>query len=312
MKLLKKSIIILLVILTAFSALSCAQKKIGAGSKDSSVVLKAAGEKITADEYLYFYKNYKAADTEATEEELYELVTSAIASDLAITLLAEEYKVELDQTALEAIDSYVQSIIDEKGGEEGYYKYLEENNLTGDLFRHLYSQKLLEEKLREYMMNEYNNIIVSDDATFEKDLEKNFMAAKQILILKDSGNAKALADEIYAKLENGEDFDTLMSEYNEDEGVDPEFGRYFTKGMMVAEFEEAVLTLKEGEIYEGVVESSVGYHIIWRLTLDEGYIDDNYETLRYYYQTRCANEILSEKADSIEFKKTKKFDSMDF
>lgn len=310
MKQLKRFITFLLALTLLFSLASCEKQSIGGGSKNDSVVLKAKGQKITADTYLYFYNNYKAGDTDASAKELHELALEAISRDVALTLMAKEYNVKLTDDDIAELDSYIQSLIDEKGGEEAYYSYLEENNLTGDLFRHLYSQKRLEEKLREFMTDEYNNVIVSDDKTLDADIEKNFMAAKQILILKSTDNAKSLADEIYTKLDSGEDFDTLMAEYNEDGDVDPEYGRYFTKGMMVSEFEEAVLSLKEDEVYKGVVESSVGYHIIWRLPLDEGYIDDNYETLRYYYQNRRINEMISEKAESIELKKTGKFDSM--
>ncbi|MBR5515412.1 MAG: peptidylprolyl isomerase [Clostridia bacterium] len=304
----KKVGLVILSLVLCFCLFSCS-KEIGAGYENKDIVLKANKEKISYDTYRYFYMNYKDSMPQADEEELYSLCTKAIAQDLAITLLAKEYKVELDDSEKETLNTYVQSIIDEKGGEEEYYQYLSENYLTGDLFRHLYSQKLLEQSLREYLMSEYNNIIPSDDASFEKDLEKNFMAAKQILIKKESANASELASEIMQMLEEGEDFDTLVAEYNEDEGTDSEYGRYFTKGMMVAEFEEAVLSVKEGELYPEVVESSVGYHIIKRLPIDMKYVDENYETLRYYYQTRCANEIISEKADSIKFEKTKKFDS---
>lgn len=305
MKLLKRTLIIMLALLSVLSLFSCSK------SKDKTIVLKGGGEKISSDVYEYFYKNYLVTETEATKEQLHKLTLDAIASDIAITLLAKEYDISLTDDENTALDDYINGLIDEKGGEEEYNKYLEESFLTPELFRHLYAQKQLETKLREYMENEYNNVFPSDDTTFEKDLKKNFAAAKQILILKDTDNAKELADELYSRIEKGEDFDALMVEYNQDEALDTTYGRYFTKGMMVSEFEEAVFSLKENRVYNGVVESSVGYHIIWRLPLDKGYIDDNYETLRYYYKTRCINEILAEKAESIEFKKTKKFDLMD-
>ena len=301
----------LLVILMALSCFSCKGNEVGAGYKDKSVVLKAAGEKITADEYRYFYLNYKNTDPNATAKELHELCIDAIASDIAITLLAKEYDISLTEEEKESLDTYIQGLMDEKGGEEGYYDYLSENNLTGDLFRHLYSQKLLETKVREYMSNEYNNIIKSDDKSFEADLSKNFMAAKQIFISKDTENAAELAESLYSRVEKGEDFDALMREYSEDEESHFEYGFYFTGGYTsVPEFEEAVASLKEGELYKGVLETDLGYHIIMRVPQNKDYTDSHYEELREMYIARRCNEIITEKAESIEFKKTKKFDAI--
>ena len=51
---------------------------------------------------------------------------------------------------------------------------------------------------------------------------------------------KKLADEIYNRILNGEDFDTLMNEFGEDPGVQSNPDGYtFGPGEMVAEFEEA-------------------------------------------------------------------------
>lgn len=311
---LRKLLLLLSVIAMLLSFAGCNEGTPGAGFVNDKVVLTANGEDVIHDTYRYFYKNYKADDPTLSDDQLYQMVTKAIASDMAVTLLAQEYEVELTEEELVAVDDYVLSEIENRG-ERGYFVWLSKNNLTGDLFRHLYTQNLLETKLRQHMMNEAYDIIKSDDASFEADLEKNFMAAKQILIRNDEGDSaesnKALAEQLLEKLTAGEDFDTLMEQHSEDEGADPVYGRYFTYGQTIEEFENAVKELETGEM-SGVVESSVGYHIILRCQLDREYIDNNYEDLRYLYQTRCVNEILEKTADSIEFEKVKDFDKISF
>lgn len=74
---------------------------------------------------------------------------------------------------------------------------------------------------------------------------------------------KALADQILQRLQEGEDFDALFTEFNEDPGATAA-GYTFGPGEMVAEFEQAAFALAIGEI-SGVVETEYGYHIIKRI-----------------------------------------------
>ena len=73
----------------------------------------------------------------------------------------------------------------------------------------------------------------------------------------------ALAQSVLERAKAGEDFDALVTEFNQDPGATEE-GYTFTKGEMVAEFETAAFGLKIGEISD-IVETSYGYHIIKRI-----------------------------------------------
>lgn len=75
--------------------------------------------------------------------------------------------------------------------------------------------------------------------------------------------ARAKAEEVLARVNNGEDFDTLVAEFNEDPGQ-TEDGYTFGPGEMVKEFEDAAFALKLDEV-SGLVETTYGYHIIKRL-----------------------------------------------
>ncbi|WP_456431066.1 SurA N-terminal domain-containing protein [Thermosulfuriphilus sp.] len=74
---------------------------------------------------------------------------------------------------------------------------------------------------------------------------------------------KKKAQEILARVKAGEDFARLAKEYSEDLTTKDEGGDlgFFSRGQLVAPFEEAVFSMKAGEI-KGPVRTPFGYHII--------------------------------------------------
>ncbi len=94
---------------------------------------------------------------------------------------------------------------------------------------------------------------------------ETFARASHILINQYGSDEKNLeeANKIYNRLISGEDFAKLAQELSADPGSGKNGGDlgYFTKGMMVKEFEDAVFNGKVGEIQKPV-KTSYGYHII--------------------------------------------------
>ena len=84
-----------------------------------------------------------------------------------------------------------------------------------------------------------------------------------------NSKAKTKAEEILKMaLESEADFAALAREYSEDMGSRDKGGDlgWFSRGMMVAPFEEAVFDeLKKGEITKELVQSGFGYHIIYKM-----------------------------------------------
>ena len=72
--------------------------------------------------------------------------------------------------------------------------------------------------------------------------------------------------EILEKIKNGEKFGKLAKEHSIDSGSAKKDGNlgYFTKGMMVKQFEQTAFKLQVGEVSEPV-KTEFGYHIIKRL-----------------------------------------------
>ena len=71
--------------------------------------------------------------------------------------------------------------------------------------------------------------------------------------------------EIFERLKKGEKFGKLAKEVSIDSGSAKKEGNlgYFTKGMMVKQFEEVAFKLQVGEVSEPV-KTEFGYHIIKR------------------------------------------------
>lgn len=83
--------------------------------------------------------------------------------------------------------------------------------------------------------------------------------------------ALATANEVITKLNNGEDWNTLVSTYSEDTGSKENNGliENFTKGDVVDEFFNATKNLTDGSYTTEPVKSKFGYHIIIRVSKTE-------------------------------------------
>jgi peptidyl-prolyl cis-trans isomerase C len=77
--------------------------------------------------------------------------------------------------------------------------------------------------------------------------------------------AKQMAQDVIAQLQQGKDFAQLASEKTEDSGTKAQGGLYaFSKGEAVKEFEDAAFALKDGDYTKSPVKTEYGYHVIKR------------------------------------------------
>ena len=300
-----------LLLSTALLLTGCGGLKYG-GSNDDRIVMQVGEYKVTADEYLYFYRNAKRdfdhgldsywTDNPGAAEKLKTTVEDMLRQRYAVDALAKECSVSLTKDDEKELKEDVAYTVQFYGGEEAYYAALADANLTGDLYWALERQSMLDTRLRDVYIAEYSGYIRADDAALLADLPVNFIRVKNILIKNETNDDilanLALAEELAKRAKAGENFDELIAAYGEDNAQDKVNGRYFTHGMLLDEFEEAAWSLGIGEI-SGVVQTTVGYHIIQRLPLEDAYIDENFEELRDYYKNRLYNEKLAETAASL-------------
>jgi peptidyl-prolyl cis-trans isomerase D len=134
--------------------------------------------------------------------------------------------------------------------------------------------------------------------------------ARHILIQADSGAAQSVVAEARAKAEallqrinNGEDFATLAMAESQDPGSAKKGGDlgFFGKGIMDKAFEDATFSLKKGAV-SGVVQSAFGFHII-KLDDIKGGETKPYEQvaaeLKREVQQERAAEIYYDKAEQL-------------
>ncbi|MFZ9001700.1 MAG: peptidylprolyl isomerase [Bacteriovoracaceae bacterium] len=87
----------------------------------------------------------------------------------------------------------------------------------------------------------------------------NKISAQHILV-----NERYMAEDIIKKLENGESFDSLASDFsNCPSGTSGGNLGEFGKGMMVPPFEDAAFALEVDQV-SGPVRTQFGYHVIKR------------------------------------------------
>ena len=93
-----------------------------------------------------------------------------------------------------------------------------------------------------------------------------------VQVLEDASNEekaqlKSKIEEIYGKLQQGEDFATLARQHSNDQGSARKGGElpWFGAGRMVEEFENQAFALKEDGQYSRPFETKFGWHIVKRL-----------------------------------------------
>jgi len=134
-------------------------------------------------------------------------------------------------------------------------KYLKQNKVTDDEIQKYYDEEIY---------GDYNakHILIKSTATDNMSDEEKTAAEEA---------AKAKAEEVIKKLDEGAEWSTLVSEYSEDTGSVDSDGliENFTKNDVVDEFFNAVVSLEDGKYTTTPVKSTYGYHVILRVSATE-------------------------------------------
>ena len=283
--------------------------------------LTVGGTPISYDEFRYYFlstKDYLKAQNESLE--LPELLTSVeenLKKDYGIRNWAESQNVSLTEEEKKTIQENNEMMITMMGGEEGFQQALDAMYCTKDLYNKMIEMQTLHQKaLNEWFNKNYADKVVE----FFTD-NKDYVHVQHILIQfedttegADHSAERAKADEVYQKAINGENFEDLIKEYNQDPGQNADMRGYtFTYGTMVKEFEDASFALEENAISEPV-ETTYGYHIIKRLPIDFDYVRENASTLAPMDIIEEANANLDKEIqasiDAVEIKKGSLYDSL--
>ena len=229
----------------ALSALTFAAAATLAGCADNSeTVATSTGGDVTKDELYAAMKDYVG------EETLQRLIIVGLLED---EVGKNEYAKEADAEARTTMANY--------GGEEQFMYILSQSGFSSvkDYTDQLYMNKLLVDVVKSRTDFTDEEVQAYYDA-----IEPNLQAS-HILV-----DDEELAKDLIKQLDEGADFAELAKEHSSDSSAENggELGS-FGRGQMVAEFEDAVFALKDGEYSKEPVQSQYGFHVIKRTATDE-------------------------------------------
>lgn len=304
----------------------------------SNYAAKAGDYKISEGEIKYYLSNIKSqmSGTELVSDEDWQTLEIEgkkaidVAKDRALELVADTVAyveiadyldVELTDSEEDRVDAVKQNLITQYGGQSGYNKFLKTQEINDDFVELLCESMMYSEKLSELAVSENPITDAERDAMYETIISGTKYKAKHILFatvdtttrqpLSDEVKAqkKALAESTYKRVLAGEDYDKLMKELSEDPGLatNPD-GYVFGTGEMVPEFESCTASLGMNEV--GLVESSLGFHIIKRLPIEKADVEDEIETALKQTKLQEAMTVWKEKAGFKVVKNDAVFDSI--
>ncbi len=175
----------------------------------------------------------------------------------------------------DSIDAAVKDISKKNGLVDGQLQeMLEREGSTLSSYRNHIRDQILVSKITRFEIG--NRVKVSDKSInqYYSEHQNEFwtdaqVRVRHILFIAERGSSEAnrktklaQAKKVLGKIRNGENFAELATQYSEDvsagDGGDVGF---VVRGKMVREFEEAVFSLKLGQVSD-IVETEYGYHII--------------------------------------------------
>lgn len=176
----------------------------------------------------------------------------------------------------EEVEKSFKELKDTMSKDEKYKEQLEKLGID-DTF--LKDQQEKDLAMQNYQANFTKETKISDEEmkkyydTHKDEFKKDEVEASHILLKTVDDNNKPLseakkaeakkkAEEALKEVKSGEDFAKVAKKYSQDASAS-DGGKlgFFSRGQMVAEFEEAAFSMKKGEI-SNLVETQYGYHII--------------------------------------------------
>ncbi len=243
-------------------------------AKDNKGLATFDGGKVTKAEYKIYYQMFSSYLQlyGYSADEIPQQILYKAAQDKMILTDAKKAGVKLTKEDKEEVDNIF--------ADESYVEYFQQLGFDLDDLRQIYYNDYIIEDYIEKLANEASDedvkAYIQSKYDEGEDIDMNEYDTSHILFsfTNDDGSAmtdeqkaelKTKAEEVLTRAKNGEDFAALASEFSQDEGTASEGGKYlmYNDGSTVQAYIDAVLTLNEaGQIYDGIVESEYGYHII--------------------------------------------------
>lgn len=254
------------------------------------------GGKVTKSDYAVYYKLWSSylsyygypsdqiAQVVANEAGLNQILyTKAKAAGLTLTD-DEKKAVEAQYTDDDIKQLTSQGLDPEKVKQLVGYNYKFINKYLAKLESEVSTDDMLAYLKKTYGDNEDLNEYVTQDILFKITKTDSKTGSSTPMNDTEKATQKTKADAILQKALAGEDFATLAKSNSEDSTTSVNGGEYkmYMDGKTETAYSDAVKTLKAGEVYSKVVESTSGYHIIKLVSINaNGRTNSNTEREAY-------------------------------
>ncbi len=308
--------VLLCVLIFVFSA--CSTSKPIESSEEELRVVGTVGEfEVLYEELRFLVLTYKEmlidtygedvlSDPETAskyEAEIRDYVYKNITANYAVLKMCREVGIESDEEALSnAVQKDIEDTIKSLGGRRKYKAFLKESFMTDNFFR--FNVRI--DKMRNELFYVYTDdlgLIETENEKIYDIITRDFIKTQHIYISKSNGKSYdenlALINELYSRLNNGEDFFSLAESFGEDDELTSD-GFYITKGYMSDTYEDIAFSLGKNQI-SGVIEDNGGFYIIKRFELDNLYVMMNFDTLSDRYQQYTFIEMIDDTQKELEF-----------
>lgn len=244
---------LLILVIGVVSLTGCSNEAEDTGNDNGETVVETNGDVVA-----------EVNGEEISKDELYNLMLQQNGPQVLDALIIEKIvEFEVDKKDIEITEEDIQAEIDTMkdyyGGEEQFAMALAQSGLTEEDMKEDINTNLRLKKL----VDPYIEISDEDiEAYFEENKDQlgqeEEVKASHILV-----ETEEAANEVKAKLNDGEDFADLAREYSMDDSNKESGGElgFFGRGRMVPEFEETAFNMEVDTISEPV-QTDYGYHII--------------------------------------------------
>lgn len=296
-------------------------------SNGRSSVMKLGGFDVSRDLYAFAVRaerdSMKAEygddvfDGEVDEKTVSELRNGVVAylrNMFAVLSLAKDHGIAATDPTIEN-DVYERRVNDENeaGGRSEFLAAIAEAGMTEEVYRFLTEVSVISDELYYAMIN--SGEIDTDPAFVRSVIEGDeCVRVRQILVKRENRTdelAKELAGEAQRLAAAGEDFDALISRYNEDMRMfSNSQGYYLMRGVWHRAFEDAAFALGVGEV-SGVVETPSGYSVLKRYEKDPEYINDHFDDLCEDYYDSVFSLAREKRAEELEMTDSGPYEKLD-
>ncbi|MBQ4093545.1 MAG: peptidylprolyl isomerase [Oscillospiraceae bacterium] len=248
-------------------------------------VLTVEGHEVSALEYNQYVASFLSSYTAYFGEDYFEneenftyvlqQAESYFVDYYTLLAWAEEEGFTLTDEDKAYVEDTIAGVKANYGSEEAYQEALAASGLTDALYYDLLCKDMVRINFVDSLYDPETSPFAVPESELAAFCEANgIYGAKHIFFLFGEDDTADLAvqrraQEVLARLNAGEDFDTLMHEFSEDPGLAQYPNGYtFAAGEMVDQFYAGTAALAVGE-YSGIIASdSGGYHIIMRVEPD--------------------------------------------